>query len=232
MPLEPAKCTQCGAKLEVDISKEASICPSCGTAFITSKAVNNYTTNIVNNTIVQGNQYVAFDDSTRLEFTALKVNGSMASFKITNLIKYMLRLGWIYKNTENNGSDKTLDLIFSRNTLNSNYPLFKLNEVRYMNLIKEYINHNTITKNKSSLGTGISMLVFSLLFLVFGVVFTPIIRLLRRHTVVFVLLILVLLTFLIISLILIVSGARGNKDSVKDYEALVEKLNKIPSQNQ
>lgn len=47
MPLVAAKCTQCGANIEVDDSKEAGICKFCGTAFITEKAVTNY---IANNT--------------------------------------------------------------------------------------------------------------------------------------------------------------------------------------
>lgn len=49
MPLIPAICTQCGAKLEVDSGQEAAICPFCHTPFITEKAINNYnTTNITN----------------------------------------------------------------------------------------------------------------------------------------------------------------------------------------
>lgn len=43
-----AKCTQCGANIEVDDTKEAGICKYCGTAFVTEKAINNY---IINNTI-------------------------------------------------------------------------------------------------------------------------------------------------------------------------------------
>ena len=42
MPLVAAKCTQCGSNLQVDSSKEATICPYCGTPFITEKAINNY----------------------------------------------------------------------------------------------------------------------------------------------------------------------------------------------
>lgn len=51
MALVPAKCTQCGGQIEVDDTKEAGICKHCGTAFITEKAINNYTTvhNITNN---------------------------------------------------------------------------------------------------------------------------------------------------------------------------------------
>ncbi len=45
----PAKCTQCGAEIEVDNTKEAGICKYCGTAFITEKAINNYNTYITNN---------------------------------------------------------------------------------------------------------------------------------------------------------------------------------------
>ncbi len=49
MPLVPAKCTQCGANLQIDPANEATICPSCNTPFITEKAINNYnTTNVTN----------------------------------------------------------------------------------------------------------------------------------------------------------------------------------------
>lgn len=47
MPLVDAKCTNCGAPLKVDNSKEAAICEHCGSAFIVEKAINNY--NITNN---------------------------------------------------------------------------------------------------------------------------------------------------------------------------------------
>ncbi|MGI6249738.1 MAG: hypothetical protein ACOYJX_10170 [Acutalibacteraceae bacterium] len=43
MPFVLAKCTNCGANLEVDASKEAAVCPSCGSAFVVEKAINNYT---------------------------------------------------------------------------------------------------------------------------------------------------------------------------------------------
>ncbi len=54
MGMVAAKCTQCGANIEVDESKEAGICSHCGTAFITEKVINNYTIhnhNTVNNNI-------------------------------------------------------------------------------------------------------------------------------------------------------------------------------------
>lgn len=47
MPLVNAKCTNCGAPLEVDHAKDAAICPYCGSAFIVEKAINSY--NISNN---------------------------------------------------------------------------------------------------------------------------------------------------------------------------------------
>ena len=47
MPVVEAKCTNCGAALSVDDSKEAMVCQFCGEAFIVEKAINNY--NITNN---------------------------------------------------------------------------------------------------------------------------------------------------------------------------------------
>lgn len=43
MPLVPAKCTNCGASLTVDSSKEAAVCEFCGTPFIVEKAITNVT---------------------------------------------------------------------------------------------------------------------------------------------------------------------------------------------
>lgn len=48
MALVPAICTQCGAKLEVDDTRDAAICQHCGTAFVTEKAINNYNITNVN----------------------------------------------------------------------------------------------------------------------------------------------------------------------------------------
>jgi len=57
MSLVPAKCTQCGATIKVDSSRDAGICEYCGTAFVTEKVINNYNSvyNIENAVInVQG----------------------------------------------------------------------------------------------------------------------------------------------------------------------------------
>lgn len=53
MPLISAKCTNCGANLEVDNTKEAAVCPYCNTAYVVEKAVNYYnTTNNINANVV------------------------------------------------------------------------------------------------------------------------------------------------------------------------------------
>ena len=53
MPLVNAKCTNCGATLTVDDSKEAAICQYCNSAYIVEKAINNYNiTNRINANIV------------------------------------------------------------------------------------------------------------------------------------------------------------------------------------
>lgn len=36
-------CPQCGGQLEVDPAQDAAVCPYCGTPYVVSKAVNNYT---------------------------------------------------------------------------------------------------------------------------------------------------------------------------------------------
>ena len=54
MPLVQAKCTNCGATLEVDNAKEAAICPYCNSAYIVEKAINNYTTFTTNNNSFAG----------------------------------------------------------------------------------------------------------------------------------------------------------------------------------
>ncbi len=53
MPLVNAKCTNCGANLNVDNTKDAAICQYCGSAFIVEKAINNY--NITNNNNINAN---------------------------------------------------------------------------------------------------------------------------------------------------------------------------------
>lgn len=49
MALVAAKCTQCGASIEVDDGKETGKCPHCGTTFVTQQVVNNYHIHITQN---------------------------------------------------------------------------------------------------------------------------------------------------------------------------------------
>lgn len=53
MALVPGICTQCGATLSADNSKDCMICPYCGTPFIVEKAINNFhNTYNISNSIV------------------------------------------------------------------------------------------------------------------------------------------------------------------------------------
>jgi len=46
MALIAAKCTECGAAIEVDDTKDAGICRHCGTAFVTQKVIHNHSTHV------------------------------------------------------------------------------------------------------------------------------------------------------------------------------------------
>ena len=52
MSFIPAKCTQCGATIEVDDAKDAGICRHCGTAYVTQKAIHNYNTYFTQNIVL------------------------------------------------------------------------------------------------------------------------------------------------------------------------------------
>ena len=53
MPLVNAKCTNCGAPLQVDNSHEAAVCQYCGSAFIVEKAIQNFNYHFTNNITAQ-----------------------------------------------------------------------------------------------------------------------------------------------------------------------------------
>jgi len=53
MALVKAICTNCGANLEVDNTKEAGICRHCRTAYIVEKTINKYNMHIQNTLIYQ-----------------------------------------------------------------------------------------------------------------------------------------------------------------------------------
>ena len=85
MPLVAAKCTQCGANIEVDETKEAGICKYCGTAFITEKAINNYNTYITNNNNFAGANINVVggdvDNLIELAKNALEINNERDTLK-------------------------------------------------------------------------------------------------------------------------------------------------------
>lgn len=109
MSLIAAKCTQCGANIEVDPAKEAGICSHCGTAFITEKAINNYNishvhnTNITNTTNIKDSVVNIYNDELNkfyvIEGTVLvKYNGKQSNFKvpdgITHIASHIFQEGW------------------------------------------------------------------------------------------------------------------------------------------
>jgi|GEM_PF-3164717 len=78
MALVPAKCTQCGASIEVDPSQEAGICKSCGTAFITEKVIKNYNTFNLDNSV---NIYLGGKGDSKKEERNDAVRGLMVSLQ-------------------------------------------------------------------------------------------------------------------------------------------------------
>lgn len=86
MPLVSAKCTNCGASLEVDNTKDAAICPYCGTPYIVEKAVNYYnTTNNISAEVVNvyGGNSADFDIRAG---ELVKYNGAATDVVIPNSV--------------------------------------------------------------------------------------------------------------------------------------------------
>ena len=87
MPLVQAKCTNCGANLEVDNSKDAAICTYCGTPFIVEKAIHNYNTT---NNIQAGVVNIYGGNSADFVITAgklLEYNGVSTDVVIPDTVK-------------------------------------------------------------------------------------------------------------------------------------------------
>lgn len=61
MSIINAKCTNCGANLKVDSSRDAAICEFCGSAYVVEKAVQNY--NITNNNQINANVVNIYGES-------------------------------------------------------------------------------------------------------------------------------------------------------------------------
>lgn len=87
MPLVQAKCTNCGANLEINNTLDAAVCPYCNAAFIVGKAINNYnTTNHINAGVVNvygGNSVDFVIRGGVLE----KYNGAATEVVIPNSVK-------------------------------------------------------------------------------------------------------------------------------------------------
>ena len=86
MALVAAKCTQCGANIKVDDTKDAGICEFCGTAYVTEKTINNYNTYVTNNyegtniTVIKGES----DNYVKLGNIALKSNNYQEAYDYAN----------------------------------------------------------------------------------------------------------------------------------------------------
>lgn len=80
MPLVPAKCTNCGAVLTIDSSKDAAICEYCNTPFVIEKAINNY--NIQNSVIHIHQEAEKRDEFEIIGGTLVRYNGKDKHVKI------------------------------------------------------------------------------------------------------------------------------------------------------
>ena len=78
--MKNAKCTSCGANIEVNESMDAGICPYCHAAYVTEKAINNYINNFttnINNTftkVVNGKVEDEGEEEFARGLTLLKLN--------------------------------------------------------------------------------------------------------------------------------------------------------------
>lgn len=89
MALIPGICTQCGATLTADDTKDCMICPYCNTPFIVEKAINNFhnTYNISNSTV---NIYSKENDDFVIRAGVLeKYNGSETKVTIPTTVSFI-----------------------------------------------------------------------------------------------------------------------------------------------
>ena len=89
MALIPGICTQCGATLTADDTKDCMICPYCNTPFIVEKAINNFhnTYNISNSTV---NIYSKENDDFVIRAGVLeKYNGSETKVTIPDTVHFI-----------------------------------------------------------------------------------------------------------------------------------------------
>ena len=65
--MKNAKCTNCGASIQVDENSDSGICPYCNTAYTTEKAIALYSNNTTNNASVINNFYNQQPSTTHVE---------------------------------------------------------------------------------------------------------------------------------------------------------------------
>ena len=105
MAIVSARCTSCGAGIQVDDAVDAGICPNCGTAFVTEKAINNNITNVTNNI-----ETAIFRDSDTMEQLIEKYNAFIKLLHIDYQVvapKYSIK-GTIQKNIDYKDKLETL----------------------------------------------------------------------------------------------------------------------------
>ncbi len=123
MSLVAAKCTQCGANITVDSSKDAGICPHCNTAYIVEKAIKNY--NTTNN--IQNQTNIYYGES---EFEKEKKQCKVLLMLLNNMDLQYLKdraLKVMDTNPENCLAQMIYDCGFNVNTYN-NYTFLEFNE--------------------------------------------------------------------------------------------------------
>ncbi len=65
MTFVAAKCTQCGANLEIESTKDAAICPNCNTPFVVEKAVHYHNTYNNNNYKIEHSEVHFYDEQSK-----------------------------------------------------------------------------------------------------------------------------------------------------------------------
>ena len=139
MGLIAAKCTACGANIEVDDTREAGICQYCGTAFITEKVINHYHTYVTNNNNFAGATiHIAGSDiddllelakkelllhnytNANFYLDEIKKNGTDSNQKISHLFEELGLIEWTKASWKKGKEYKeTKDLIYEITTYDS-----------------------------------------------------------------------------------------------------------------
>lgn len=88
-----AKCTQCGANIKVDESKDSGICSHCNTVFVMEKVINNYNSIVNNNHNNRGATIVGDNELNKLLDAA---KGFKRLGQIENAYKTYMRIAQEY----------------------------------------------------------------------------------------------------------------------------------------